>query len=427
MMGGRALVDGVGGRNHSRLRWSTWRLLLLCWMAAFLVHLAWIPNLVWFMIGPRQTSTAVVFIETVGFSPRPLTTPSGHQATRSRRLPQIELPGVAPGGSTSALASNRSEWRRQAMSQKQSWAPRALDRAPHLLTYRPRAPGQPRSPWEIVSHPMPENDDIVLAGVESRNDSLLRRPGNHLTGDLDGQPGTGGSPSAGNRVPVEEGSLARSSTGESMGQQPRASRRGGRPRVARPRVVEAPESAAATQSGPISGMQASRQAAPELAWTNEPVREARVSSGSVAAATTASAGQVRRHHGQGASSEARGPGRGGRGRGTKGGGQSSSSLLDEYMRDCMARFGRHMSYPDNLEYGLQQGLVLLEVQVRHDGNVQRVTVRRSSGFEAFDETFIRAVQEANPLAPPPPEELFRSGGEFLVLRFSMRYRNPMFE
>lgn len=399
----------------------------MCWLAAFLVHLAWVPNLVWFIMGPREASTAVVFIETVGVSSRSKAPPSGDQAAQSRRLPQIELPGAAPGGSTRALAAERSEWERQAMSQEQSWAPRALDRAAHLLTYRPRAPGQPRSPWEIVSHPMPADDDIRLTGVESRDDSLLRRPGDHLTGDLEGQPGAGGSTSAGNRVPVENGTLARASTGEATGQQPRSSRRGAQPRVARPRVVEAPESADAVQSGPLAGMQASRQAAPEVAWSNSPVREARVSSGSAKAATNAAAGKVRRHNGQGASSEAHGPGRGGRGRGTKGAGQSTSSLLDEYMRDCMSRFDRHMTYPDNLEYGLQQGFVLLEVQIRHDGNVQRVTVNRSSGFEAFDETFIRAVQSSNPLAPPPPEELFRSGGEFLVLRFSMRYRNPMFE
>lgn len=427
MMGGRAHVD-VPRRGRPHGRWSTRRILILCWLTAAVVHIAWVPNLVWFMIVPPEPTTAVVVVETVGLSPARLAAQQSEgEPQAGRRLPEIELPGVAPGGATSALASERSEWEQLAMLQSQSWAPRALDRSESLLSYRPRAPGQPRAPWEIVSHPMPENDDIRLAGVESRDDSLLRRRGEQLTGDIEGDPGSESTPTSGNRVPVEDGELALQSEGRGSGERPLASRRGARPRVARPMVTKAPESADAALAGPLSGMQPSRQAAPEVAWSSEPVHEARVSSGGASATPTAGAGEVRRRHGQGASAESRGPGRGGRGRGTKGAGRSTSSILNNYMRDCMTRFGRHMSYPDALEYNLQQGLVLLEVQIRHDGNVQRVTVRRSSGYEAFDHTFVRAVRESNPLAPPPPEELFRNGGEFLVLRFSMRYRNPMFD
>jgi TonB family protein len=104
-----------------------------------------------------------------------------------------------------------------------------------------------------------------------------------------------------------------------------------------------------------------------------------------------------------------------------------SPLLDSYLRDCVARISERWSYPRELAYDLQQDLVLLEVQVRHDGSVERVTVERSSGFEAFDDTAVRAVRLASPLAPPPPEELFRHGRNYVVLRLSMRYRNPMFE
>jgi TonB family protein len=191
-------------------------------------------------------------------------------------------------------------------------------------------------------------------------------------------------------------------------------------------VAEAPLSADATALGVAAGALPSRQAAPEVAWSSS-VREARRSSGTADENEDAAAGSVRRRRGQGAASEAEGPGLGGRGRGTRGGGQASSALLDEYLRDCATRIGRHWSFPRELAFELHQGLVLLEVQVSHDGRVERVTVQRSSGYEAFDDTAVRAVHSANPLAPPPPEELFRNGRNFVVLHFPMRYRNPMFE
>jgi TonB family protein len=54
-------------------------------------------------------------------------------------------------------------------------------------------------------------------------------------------------------------------------------------------------------------------------------------------------------------------------------------------------------------------------------------VQRSSGFEHFDASAIQAIRRASPLAPPPPEELFRAGGEYLEFTLPIRYRNPMFE
>ena len=105
----------------------------------------------------------------------------------------------------------------------------------------------------------------------------------------------------------------------------------------------------------------------------------------------------------------------------------ASSLLADYLRDVEAGVSRHWRYPSRLAYSLEQGLVVLQVRVRHDGQVEAVVIQRASGFEAFDAEAVRAVRQASPFAPPPPEVLFRRGRKFLLLSLPMRYRNPMFE
>jgi TonB family protein len=157
------------------------------------------------------------------------------------------------------------------------------------------------------------------------------------------------------------------------------------------------------------------------------VREPRRASGAEARSDVVAGGPVARRRAQGDGAEAHGPGDGGRGRGTAGAGSAQNALYNDYLRDSMSRIQRHWSFPRELIYALRQGIVYLVVRVAPDGRIRRVTVRRSSGYEQFDAYAIRAVREANPLAPPPPQELFRRGSSYLDLPLEMRYRNPMFE
>jgi TonB family protein len=380
------------------------------------------------MVPPSDLARSIIDVTVVGAaSPVEVEPGADRAAGRLEATPTIELAGVAPGGSAAAIAPRRQEWARQAMDQRQSWAPRAPDWAVSLEVLRPEIAGRPRSPAEIVAHIAPGDDDLWLAGPAPRDDSVLRRRGDRDAGERVDEPGAAGTPSNGNRVALGDGTFAPASAGEGGGPEERMATRGGRPRHARPLVAQAPTSSDAERGGDLAGMQQSRQAAPEVAWSSTPVREARRSSGEGPPSEALAAGAVRRSGGQGAGRDARGPAGGGRGRGTRGEGRDTSPLLDSYLDDCIARIGRQWSYPRDLAYDLQQDLVLLEVHVRHDGRVEEVTVQRSSGFVAFDETAVRAVRLASPLAPPPPEELFRHGRNFVVLHLSMRYRNPMFE
>jgi len=173
-------------------------------------------------------------------------------------------------------------------------------------------------------------------------------------------------------------------------------------------------------------MAPSRQVYPVKA-ASDPVREARIASGPGRNFENGAA--KRQLPGPGGSSrEPRGPGKGGRGVGSTGEGESSGVLMADYEADAGARIKSHWRrFPRDLALALQQGEVVLAVRVRHDGRVEGITVRRSSGFEQFDTNAIRAVRDASPLPPPPPEVLFRSGRNYLVLDLPMRYRNPMFE
>ncbi len=394
---------------------------------ALAVHLAWIPNIVWFMVSPPEQASAFLQIVPVTIPTTTEVPQSQGRAEVGHRLPEIQLPGMAPGGSSQAVAPRRHEWDRSASLQQQSWAPRALDQAEYPHAFQPHLAGRPHSPADRVSIRSPGSADIMLIGVRSLDDSLLHRRGDRLTGDREGEPGAGGTPAEGNRVPLgDNGELSVASAGDGEGVRPRASRRGARPRMARPAVTSAPAAADAPQSGALAGTRQSRQTAPEHALS-APVREPRLASQDGAESDVVAAGTVRRQNGQGSSTSAQGPGHNGQGRGTSGSGRSTSSIFGDYIRDVEARIHRHWIFPDELALDLRQGLVVLEIQIRHDGRIEEVTVRRSSGFEVFDAQAILAVHQANPLAAPPPEELFRRGGSSVVVPFSMRYRNPMFD
>lgn len=432
-MNGRASVDLREARDPRRRRalalgWPSGAQLAFFWALALLFHVLWVPNLVWLLAPPTDLARSMIEVTAVGVAPVIEAERGPGQTAERLAAPEIELPGMASGGSSSETAPARHDWERGAMEQRQVSAPRAPDWAPQLQVMRPHAPrGRPRAPAEIVAQLRAGTDDLWLAGRDVRSDSVLRRPGDRVRGERADDPGAAGTPSAGNRVAPGEGPFSIAAAGEGGGPDRRRAVLGGRPRQARPHVAEAQTSSDAERLGELAGLQASRQAAPELAWSSAPVREARRSSGDGPESDALAAGEVQRRDGQGPGREARGPAGGGRGRGTRGTGRDMSPLLESYRRDCMARISRYWSYPLGLAYDLQQGLVQVEIQIRHDGRVERVTVQRSSGFRAFDDNAVRAVRLASPFAPPPPEELFRHGRDSVVLRIPMRYRNPMFE
>jgi protein TonB len=49
------------------------------------------------------------------------------------------------------------------------------------------------------------------------------------------------------------------------------------------------------------------------------------------------------------------------------------------------------------------GNLILHVAVRADGNIERVRVLRSSGFDLLDEAAVKIVELAAPYAPFPPD------------------------
>lgn len=408
-------------RTKKRGRFMIW-----CWTLALAVHVAWVPNLVWFMVVPPQAPNETIEVSLATVPGRQPAPPNPGRAARGMTPPDIELPGMAPGGRSAHIASPRLERPREALYRTQSWAPRALDVAPIPQRFQPHSRNHERSPEPQVATPDPSTDDIRLNGPRSRDDSLIRHRGEYLIGPPRAETGSGGRPSAGNRVPRGDGELAAAAAGDGEGETPRAARRGARPRSANPAVSAGPSSTDAPRRGRLGGMTPSRQVYPVLA-ASDPVREARIASGPGREFENGAA--VRQRPGPGgASREPRGPGAGGHGVGSDGAGSSSGVLFQGYLRDARTQITRHWGdFPPDLAIDLQQGLVVLAIRVRHDGRIERVSVRRSSGFEQFDTLAVRAVRDANPLPPPPPEVLFRNGRNYLVLDLPMGYRNPMFE
>jgi TonB family protein len=403
------------------------RLLGLCWALALGVHVAWVPNLIWFMVvppdEPDDQATEVALVTLPRVEPGPA---SEGRASLGRLPEEIELPGTAPGGRSSEVASPRLERSREAQLRTKSFAQRALDLSLEPQPFRPERHGESRSPSTHIALPHPDDDDIQLTGVPSRSDAVFRRRGESLTGAPAPEAGSGGSPSEGNRVPLGDGELRTASAGEGEGENPRAARRGSRPRVASPMANEGPASAEAFNHGNLAGMTPSRQATPNLAWS-EAVHEARVASGPGDEADHGAARPQRPGSG-GASDAARGPGQGGQGRGAAGADNSAGLLLNDYHRLIKGAIRQHWRrFPPSLAFALHQGEVVLDIRVRHDGQVERIRVRTSSGFDEFDNLAVRAVHDASPLPPPPPEILFRTGRNYLDIPLSMMYRNPMFE
>jgi TonB family protein len=73
--------------------------------------------------------------------------------------------------------------------------------------------------------------------------------------------------------------------------------------------------------------------------------------------------------------------------------------------------------PDPSVYGGKILVTELEVAVRADGSLDRVSVRRSSGLEFLDDTAVQALEKAQPLGEPPCQILKHTG----LMRFPLRF------
>jgi protein TonB len=97
---------------------------------------------------------------------------------------------------------------------------------------------------------------------------------------------------------------------------------------------------------------------------------------------------------------------GGTGGGSGGGngvsiGSGSGGIGDSwYARVVETRIGQAWIKP----IGRQQRIeIVYSFVVADDGSISEIKMEKSSGNDALDRTAFRAINAANPLAPPPPE------------------------
>ena len=74
--------------------------------------------------------------------------------------------------------------------------------------------------------------------------------------------------------------------------------------------------------------------------------------------------------------------------------------------------------PDPSVYGGKILVTELEVTVRADGSLERVSVRRSSGLGFLDDTAVQALESAQPLGEPPCQILKHTGMMHFPLKFA---------
>jgi TonB family protein len=72
-----------------------------------------------------------------------------------------------------------------------------------------------------------------------------------------------------------------------------------------------------------------------------------------------------------------------------------------YLRLIQSKIGERWAPPRAAAAGGERVVVLFEIQ--RDGQIREPTVERSSGNNLYDQAAIRAVTEASPLPPLPPE------------------------
>jgi protein TonB len=74
----------------------------------------------------------------------------------------------------------------------------------------------------------------------------------------------------------------------------------------------------------------------------------------------------------------------------------------ESWRNKVERIG-NLNYPEEAKRHHLSGSLILDVAIRQDGTVDRITVRRSSGHKLLDDAAVRIVKLAAPFSPLPPE------------------------
>jgi protein TonB len=420
-----SVVRGPGRRGRRPLRhYRAWPILAVCWFFALALHLAWLPNLSWFFADyPPPVESAVVEVVSLAVDHRGSDRgeSQGPPLERAYRAQREMQPGASDGAASAQQVMNQTAHSSVATDRQQSWAVRALHHEAEPRPWRVPRPEPDQTSPAPSAWPTPGQASLLLEGRRQQRDATLSRPqeGDQRQGQAGLDEGEGSRDERAGLPRDEQGRERPASRQQRMA----GGAVGGPSRQAAP-LVPAAEAGTNGPTGLLSGREQSPQVAPARALS-DPVREVR-------RATTEDGdslhGGTLARNGTSGSGRARwGNGRAGPGRSRSGSGQASGRLLADYLRDAMAQIGRHWRYPDGLAYSLDQGLVVVQIRVRHDGRVEAVDVQRSSGRQEFDQGALQAVERASPLPPPPPEMLFRHRRNFLVLSLPMRYRNPMFE
>jgi protein TonB len=87
--------------------------------------------------------------------------------------------------------------------------------------------------------------------------------------------------------------------------------------------------------------------------------------------------------------------------------RTSEPIYRSYMQSCLKQIEEkgNASYPEELKEKGITGSVLLSVEIRADGSLEDIKIRRSSGHQALDEAAKRIAMQAAPFSPFPPEIL----------------------
>ena len=84
----------------------------------------------------------------------------------------------------------------------------------------------------------------------------------------------------------------------------------------------------------------------------------------------------------------------------QGSGESKQRLRSTWAKELVAHLDRHKKYP--ADRNQQSAQILVSFVIDRLGQVQSVSVVKSSGDSVFDEAAIAMVRRSNPVPPPPP-------------------------
>jgi protein TonB len=85
--------------------------------------------------------------------------------------------------------------------------------------------------------------------------------------------------------------------------------------------------------------------------------------------------------------------------------RTTEPIYRSYMQSCLKQVEEkgNASYPEELKEKGIIGSVLLSVEIRADGSLDEVKIRRSSGHQVLDEAAKRIALQAAPFSPFPSE------------------------